>query len=183
MELTALIDSELVQNIEHNFHLEKRRSEKIVQYLLLEKSKINHRLITYSLTGKPLVREKGIHLSFSHSEALSALMVSPVNCGVDVEKENPKLWQIAPKFLNDEDQKALRDLNDIPWIWTIKEAIYKYFGQGVAFKSDILVQSISWKNQTAVVNYKGRFGSRQFLVGLDQIENYYIAFTNGISPD
>lgn len=160
-----------------NNKLRKRRIEKYVQAYLLLQAKIDPLLVSYSSTGKPIIESANKNVSFSHSGKFAALMVSNTACGIDIEKENPKIEKISPKFLNEAEIKLLSVPGSLTWIWCIKEAVFKYFGERVLFKYDIIIDRIDPELLTAWVIYKGIHGHGKFEIKLDRFENYYLAYT------
>ena len=164
-------------NILKNNKLRKRRIEKYVQANLLLQAKIDPLLVSYSSSGKPIVESVNKNVSFSHSGKFAALMVSNTTCGIDIEKENPKIEKISPKFLNEDEIKLLSIPGSLTWIWCIKEAVFKYFGERVFFKYDIKIERIDPDLLTAWVIYQGIHGHGNFEIKLDRFENYYLAYT------
>ena len=173
MGLAELINLRILKNNK----LKKRRIEKYVQAYLLLNAKIDPISVSYSNSGKPFIESDNMYISFSHSGKYAVLMVSNTSCGIDIEKENPKIEKISPKFLNDAEKKLLAVPGSLTWIWCIKEAIFKSFGERVFFKDDIIIERIDIDLQTAWVKYIGVHGYGNFEIKLDRIENYYLAYT------
>ena len=160
-----------------NNRIEKRRIEKYVQAHLLIKAKTDPLSVSYSLSGKPIIKSAKKHISFSHSGKFATLLISNSTCGIDIEKENPKIEKISPKFLNEAEVKFLHFPGALTWIWCIKEAVFKYFGELVFFKDDIKIDRFDPDLLTAHVSYQGIHGDGEFEIKLDRIENYYLAYT------
>lgn len=165
-----------LKNIQ-SYRLQKRRIEKYVQTCLLFEAKIDPLLVTYSHNGKPNLESDNFHISFSHSGKYAALIVSNTPCGIDIEKENRRIERISPKFLNEVEIKFLSIKGSLTWIWCIKEAVFKYFGEQVTFKDDIIIDGFDLDLLTAHVSYKGVHGNGKFKIKLDRFENYYLAYT------
>lgn len=106
-------------------------------------------LILIADTRKPFLLNDPYHFSISHCGDFAAAIVSKSNrVGVDVELVSPKIQQVSRKFLNDSEEAYLADWKDIPkvhlemltMIWSAKEAIYKWYGNGeVDFKKHISI--------------------------------------------
>ena len=160
-----------------NNKLEKRRIEKYVQAHLLINAKIDPLSVSYFHSGKPILESAKKHISFSHSEKFATLMISNTSCGIDIEKENPKIEKISPKFLNEAEIKFLHFPGALTWIWCIKEAVFKYFGEQVFFKDDIIIDRFDPNLLTAHISYQGIHGIGKFEIKLDRFENYYLAYT------
>jgi len=115
------------------------REEKALQwyasrYLLLTS---HPAAIDYYKERKPHLFN-GPKISFSHSEDIVGLLLSQNNAGLDVQVFNEKLERIKDKFTSAEELKLIRansDLSALSLTWSVKEAIFKYYGTGVPFKS------------------------------------------------
>jgi phosphopantetheinyl transferase len=80
----------------------------------------------------------GPSISFSHSENIVGLLLSQKNAGLDVQVFNEKLERIFDKFTSREEVskvKATSGLAALSLTWSVKEAVFKYYGTGVPFKS------------------------------------------------
>ncbi|HVM89717.1 MAG TPA: 4'-phosphopantetheinyl transferase superfamily protein [Puia sp.] len=106
-------------------------------------------------TRKPFLPNEKYHFSISHCGQFAAAIASSKNrVGVDIEMITPRILRIAHKFLNNleknffnEDYKAFLDqwnLKDkvyteyLTLMWSAKEAIYKWHGDGgVDFSENI----------------------------------------------
>lgn len=180
-ELTQGLDNIVLSEINKN-KLFKRRVEKTVQAQLLIHAKIDPLLVSYENVGKPIYKKKGVHISFSHAGQYVTLMVSNTNCGIDIEKDNPKIARVSSKFLNQKEVDFLNHPGALAWIWCIKEAVFKYFGEHVIFKDDIIVDQLNPIAHTAVASYRGVHGAGNFEINLNRFENYYLAYTKAYFP-
>jgi len=156
--------------------LEKRKLEKLSQVMLLKKAKIPFEDVKYHLNGKPYLAN-GLHLSFSHSRNYSTLLIDKNQCGLDIEYQSDKILRIAPKFIHESEKELFKTDEYLYWIWSIKEAIFKFFGEGVAFKDHIQVQKIDAANKSAIALYSGQHGKGIFEMKLLRIKKYYLAYT------
>lgn len=175
--LSMRFDDLIRLRILKNNKLEKRRIEKYVQACLLIEAKIDPLSISYSFSGKPYIDSGKKHISFSHSGRYAALIISHTTCGIDIEKESSKIEKISPKFLNEAEFKFLHLPGALAWIWCIKEAVFKYFGERVFFKDDIIIDEFDLDSLTAHASYQGIHGQGKFEIKLDRFENYYLAYT------
>ena len=85
----------------------------------------------------------GPKISFSHSDKMVGVMLSQKNAGLDVQVFDEKLKRIKDKFTTSQEVsriKAPTELAALSLTWSIKEAIFKYYGTGVPFKS-IMVEN------------------------------------------
>lgn len=113
-----------------------------VRYLLKEFGYTDADLF-YDVNGKPHLHD-GKHISITHSFNFSAVIISNVAVGVDIEKQRDKIAVIANKFIAYEadylDVAATNYINKLTVIWCVKESLYKLFATpGVSFKKYFLV--------------------------------------------
>lgn len=90
-------------------------------------------------TRKPFLPGEKYHFSISHcGNYAAAIASSDKRVGVDIEMVTPRLYDIVHKFLNAEEQIFLQEwkhitqvhLQLITILWSAKEAIYKWYGDG-----------------------------------------------------
>jgi phosphopantetheinyl transferase len=116
--------------------------------------------VSYDENGKPHLNDEN-KISISHSFHFTAIIVSNVVVGVDVEKQREKIKKIAPKFTPIEEYESLGNGEDLvrklTIVWGAKESLYKLFGkQGLLFLHDIFVHDFHIEDgeTTAVVTYQ-----------------------------
>jgi phosphopantetheinyl transferase len=106
-------------------------------------------LIRIADTRKPFLENEAYHFSISHCGDYAAVMVSStLRVGVDVERITKKVEKIKHKFLSKEEQELIVSLEAnaglplrdqlLTATWSIKEALYKWFGDGEIDFSDHL---------------------------------------------
>ena len=138
-----------------------RRGFLSVRHLLQEFGYTDADLL-YDENGKPHLKD-GKQISITHSFEFSAVIISDVKVGVDIEKQRDKIHVIAHKFidyefdyLNENDADYIKKLTTI---WCVKESLYKLFATpGLSFKQCFLVipfsihdtQTIAW------IDYKSK---------------------------
>ncbi len=108
----------------------------------------------YDANGKPHLLN-GKYISITHSFIFSAVIISDVPVGIDIEKQRDKISVIADKFIDYEFQylknKSDRYINDLTVIWCTKEALYKLFETpGLSFKQHTLVIPFNLKDETTI---------------------------------
>ncbi|MBC7850017.1 MAG: 4'-phosphopantetheinyl transferase superfamily protein [Chitinophagaceae bacterium] len=90
-------------------------------------------------TKKPFIPGDRYHFSISHcGNYAAAIASSSKRVGVDVELVSPRLFDISPKFLNNEEKSFIAEWEVMPQmhlqlitvLWSAKEAIYKWHGNG-----------------------------------------------------
>ncbi len=116
----------------------------------------------YNENGKPYL-EDGKYISITHSFNYSAIIVSDLKVGIDIEKQRPIISNIASKFvdyefgyLKESEQEYIRKLTVI---WCAKESLYKLFATpGLSFKQHILVIPFICDERSTVcwIDYKDK---------------------------
>ena len=141
---------------------------------LLKKTGISNENQYYDDIGRPFLND-GRHISFSHSKKVSGIVISDKEIGIDIEKNQSKILNISQKFLNTKEKKFLikKDVSQITYIWTAKEAVFKAFKvNGIIFSDEIVVDPFE-KNSTeglARVIYKNQIF--KFHLFFFKIRNY-----------
>lgn len=116
----------------------------------------------YDTNGKPHLKD-GKHISITHSFTFSAVIISDVVAGIDVEKQRDKITMIAHKFIDYEFDYLNEDDNDyikkLTIIWCVKESLYKLFATpGLNFKEHCLVIPFTFEepSTTAWIDYENK---------------------------
>ncbi|GGC90154.1 4'-phosphopantetheinyl transferase [Flavobacterium lutivivi] len=129
----------------------------------------------YNDFGKPHLQD-GKHISISHSNDFSAVVISNEILGLDIEQLKEKTLKIAPRFMQIHHLEGLsfeEKLKKSTVVWGIKEAIFKIKNEkGISFPEHIFEKPFDLKDKKAVgilqFNGKEEFFNAHF----DQIENY-----------
>lgn len=113
-----------------------------VRHLLKEFGYTDDQL-SYNGHGKPFLND-GKHISITHSNNFSAAIIGDKPNGIDIEKQRPKIENIAGKFIDyenhwmpmyDEDK-----ITQLSMIWCVKESLYKLYARpGLSFKNHCMV--------------------------------------------
>ncbi len=108
----------------------------------------------YDENGKPHLKD-GKQISITHSFNYSAVIVSDLIVGIDVEKQRDKISIIAHKFIDYELDYLKAEADDyikkLTAIWCVKESLYKLFcTPGLSFKQHCLVIPFSIKDTETV---------------------------------
>ncbi len=141
---------------------------------LLKKTGISNENQYYDDIGRPFLND-GRYISFSHSKKISGIVISDKEIGIDIEKNQSKILNISQKFLNTKEKNFLikKDVSQITYIWTAKEAVFKAFKvNGIIFSDQIVVDPFE-KNSTeglARVFYKNQ--TFKFHLFFFKIRNY-----------
>ncbi len=150
-----------VDNMKSDLH---RRGFMSVRHLLAEEGYTDHDLF-YDVNGKPHLKDDK-HISITHSFIFSAIILSDLEVGIDIEKQRSKILRIAHKFTPIEEYRTLANhdaiMRKLTLVWCAKESLYKSFSNpGVSFIQNIYVEDfrldetkttadISFRNQKEV---------------------------------
>lgn len=80
----------------------------------------------------------GPFISFSHTNDDVAVILSEFKSGIDIQWPQKKLLKISRKYMTEYDFETLGVLNELEahcMAWSIKEAVFKFFGSEVFFKN------------------------------------------------
>ena len=142
-------------------HPHKRLQHLAGRYLLRELfPHFPLKLISIAETKKPFLPGEQYHFSISHCGDYAAVIVSSkYRVGVDVEWPQQKIDIVKHKFIDTEEFIVLRtidemdDLFKLTMAWSIKEAIFKWYGLGqLDFKRHIIIQQLH-KGEELVTAY------------------------------
>ena len=118
-------------------HPHKRLQHLAGRYLLPELfPEFPLELIEIADTRKPFLPGEPFHFSISHCGDYAAAIVSTVNrVGVDIEVPHPKIERVKHKFLSENEMFLLggahaANTSMLTMAWSVKEAIFKWYGQG-----------------------------------------------------
>ena len=111
-------------------------------------------LIIIADTRKPFLKNDVFHFSISHCGNYAAAIVSTQNrVGVDIEIPHQKIEKIQHKFLSDNEKNIIIEtagnyIQKLTMAWSIKEAMFKWYGAGqVDFIEDMNIIALT-KNDT-----------------------------------
>ena len=129
-----------VEGMKSDLH---RRGFMSVRHLLAEEGYTDKDLY-YDTNGKPHLRD-GKHISITHSFIFSAIIISDIEVGIDIEKQRHKILKIAHKFTPIEEYRTLANddaiMRKLTMVWGAKESLYKSFATpGVSFLQHIYVE-------------------------------------------
>ena len=135
----------------------------------------------YDETGKPHLYD-GRHISITHSHEFSAIVLSDINIGIDMEMQREKIKIIADKFTAALEESYL-DKNSEAYIakltviWGTKEAIFKVRNEiGISFKDHISLLPFETADgkATAILSFNQTESS--FSVHFEQIEGFTLVY-------
>ncbi len=116
----------------------------------------------YDENGKPHLKD-GKQISITHSFNFSAVIISDLTVGIDIEKQRDKITVIAHKFIDYEfdylNKNATDYIKKLTAIWCVKESLYKLFATpGLSFRKHSLVIPFAIHDNETVawIDYKNR---------------------------
>jgi phosphopantetheinyl transferase len=107
-------------------------------------------------TRKPFLPDEKYHFSISHCGNYAAAIVSSnQRVGVDIEQPGDKILRISHKFLTlqekmllDEQMSAAQLLQLVTLMWSTKESMFKWFGDGgVDFREHMHIENIEGNDE------------------------------------
>lgn len=165
------------------FRGEKRRREYLTVRLLLMQMTGGKKRIAYEGSGKPFLPDSESHISISHSQALTVIILSSVPAGIDTEVNSRDAEKIAPRFLSDRELIWTSEAQD-PCLarifcWSCKESVYKMMGiPGIQFRENILVEPliIAPEGMAKATFITGKRGKEKIDIGYLIIHSNIIAW-------
>jgi phosphopantetheinyl transferase len=129
----------------------------------------------YDEFGKPHLKD-GKHISISHSNDFSVIVLSDVNIGADLEILKVKTLKLAPRFMDVSHLKNLNkedELMKATVVWGIKESVFKIKNEiGISFKDHIFESDFSLADKKCRVELRFNNKVEHFAIVFDFIENY-----------
>ena len=134
----------------------------------------------YDTNGKPHLKD-GLYISITHSFIFSAIILSDIKVGIDVEKKRDKILRIAHKFTffkNLDKLSLISKIRKLTIIWCAKESLYKSFNRvGLTFLNHIHVEDFNlYQNETtAIVNFDNKVES--YHIWFQEFEDFTCAYS------
>jgi len=121
---------------------ENRKREWLSIRVLLKEMLGEEKEILYNSSGKPYLSDNSFHISISHTKGYAALIINRENeVAIDIEKIAQKVKNIWNRFVNDEEEKALSQSNELIHLllhWSAKESLFKLLGvENINFKTEL----------------------------------------------
>ena len=126
---------------------------------LMKVANIKESDLYYDSSGAPNLRS-GKFISFTHSKYFSGIVLSDYQIGVDIESYREKIIIIAAKFLHSKENSAIGKIEELTFIWTAKEAVYKApRNPGISFSKQINIDKPykSQKDNSASVFHNDKY--------------------------
>jgi len=117
-----------------------------------------------------------IHISISHSNGFSGIVLRDQNVGLDIEQLKPKTLKIASRFM---DVSHLENLSEAEQtkkatvVWGIKESVFKVKNEiGISFPVHISEQPFSIEDKKTIAKLEFNNQIEYFETVFDSIEEY-----------
>jgi phosphopantetheinyl transferase len=145
-----------------------------VRRLLMEAGYIDFDLY-YDEFGKPHLKD-GKHISISHSNDFSVIVLSDENIGADLEILKDKTLKLAPRFMDVSHLNQLSEEDQLikaTVVWGIKESVFKIKNEaGISFKDHIFEDDFMLTDKKCTVELRVNNKVEHFTIVFDFIENY-----------
>ena len=156
-----------------------RKKQSIASKLILNKisnKKIN---VYYNKFGAPFCK-KIKNISISHSNNLSAALISNEKIGIDIQYRSKKIQLIKNKFVNEKDlNHSFEEDCFLHYVWCSKEAIYKTLnGLPCSFKKHIFIKNLNENESLGLYIRKNK--KIKFRIYHEIFEDYFISIANKI---
>jgi len=155
-----------------------RRGFLSVRHLLKEAGYSDFNLY-YNGNGKPHLTDKK-HISITHSFTFSALIISDVEVGIDIEKNREKIKIIQNKFVNFERGFIHKDddyIEQLTVIWGAKESLYKIYPHGgLTFKNDIDINSFQIADKKTTGFIKAEDWDKKYNIEFRQVDGFTLVY-------
>jgi len=149
-----------------------------VRHLLKEAGYTDFDLF-YNGNGKPHLKDNK-HISITHSFTFSALIISDVEVGIDIEKNREKIKIIQHKFVNFERGFIHKDddyLEQLTVIWGAKESLYKIYPYGgLTFKNDIDIDSFKISDKKTTGFIKATDWDKKYRIYFEQLGGFTLVY-------
>ncbi len=170
--------------VQHISHPHKKLQHLAGRYLLHELFPgFPYHLIEIADTRKPFLPNEAYHFSISHCGDYAAVIISrDKRVGVDIEIVTKKADKIKAKFLNsaelDKIPHPIFDLQYSTLLWSCKEAVFKWYGDGgVDFRKHIHLQFDQLNNDHGEMNCVfTKKGEENLHLSYQKLNNLWLAW-------
>jgi phosphopantetheinyl transferase len=129
----------------------------------------------YDEFGKPHLKD-GKHISISHSNDFSVIVLSDVNIGADLEILKDKTLKLAPRYMDVSHLQNLSEEDQLikaTVVWGVKESVFKIKNEiGISFKDDIFESEFNLPDKKCSVELRFNKKVEHFDIVFDFIKNY-----------
>jgi phosphopantetheinyl transferase len=133
----------------------------------------------YDDLGKPHLADHR-HISITHSFEYTAIVVSDVPTGIDIEKQREKIQRIARKFVgyeNDYIKNSQEPVRELTVIWGAKESMYKCLGKkGLGFKEHCEVTDFHLDQSRTLSRTRFENETKEFDTFFHEIDGFTLVY-------
>ncbi len=146
-DLLSLLDKkELYLPYIQKIKTESRRIEWLSVRLLLKEMLGEEKEVLYTETGSPYLSDHSYYLSISHTKGyVAAALNKEIPVGIDVEYLSSRVRKIRTRFLNEEEERSISQVNEDVHLllhWSAKESLFKALGEtDVDFKTSLHIDA------------------------------------------
>lgn len=156
-----------------------RRGFMSIRHLLAIEGYTDYDLF-YDKDGKPHLTDEN-HISITHSFIFSAIIISDIEVGIDIEKQRPKILKIGHKFSPIECYNDLHSneilMRKLTMVWGAKESLYKSFAMpGVSFIKHIYVEDFSMDHLETIAEVRFEEIEIGYKVWFHEFEGFTCAY-------
>ncbi len=140
--------------------------------------------LKYLPNGKPVLDEN-LHISVSHSGQSMMLSYGGVNHGTDIERSGMKAHSVRSRFCNAAEllwAEKLKEPDIFTSMWSVKEAIFKYFGETVDFRAHISIEPFMIDSEEIYASYSGGHGQVDFRCGHWRLHDLHVVMAMPSKP-
>jgi len=131
---------------------------------------------TAALQDKRQENGNEIHISISHSNGFSGIVISDKNVGLDIEQLKEKTLKIASRFMDVSHLENLYDEQKIKKatvIWGIKEIVFKIKNEaGISFPDHITETDFMFEDKKTIAQLNFNDQMEYFETVFDSVEDY-----------
>ena len=172
------------RSLYEGFRTEERRQHWLSYRLLVRELTLPETYeIHYDNSGKPYLAGSSYHISVSHTEQLSTVILRDRHSvGIDIEKVRPRIIRVKDKFLSKAELDSLTpgdEISQLTLFWCAKEALYKICDkEGISIRNNITIEPFRIKDSGEL---RGKVHSEKIKESFDlfytRYDNYAIVWT------
>lgn len=139
------------------FQNERRRAEHLAWRRVVRRELGRDVRIDYNEVGAPVVDTPNIYISVSHARGCVAVAIADCRVGVDVERTDRDFDRVQSRYMRDTEASLSSDEWWPAAVWSIKEAMFKYYGQqSIELLGDLRIERYDAERGVAVGCLVGR---------------------------
>lgn len=164
------------------FKNQKRKLEWLSVRALLNTLTNKENKILYNGNRRPYLSDRSYNISISHSDGYATVLICKhQHVGIDIEKMQPKIENIADKFLKNNELSQIDDSRKIYHLylhWCAKEALYKICDRKrMSLKNNITIESfVPEERGTMFGNVQYKDINERFKLNYFSINNYSVVW-------